>query len=238
MPVPAPPSPNTAAAVLLDAEDLEQSAAVDDLPVYRRARKRAVHKFVLSRDKDGGAPAWLTLRVASLAQSSKQLPLFLGNRPIKGNVEIVLDKPQHVVSVDVSVRLASLRSIVPSYTHSHLLTQIRGRLISWAMPARFPEKWDNEGFVLVSQNLWKADEPSQKPTFMDRLIQREGSELEGKHKFDYALALPDTVIIPSGNDAKEYHLPPSLLDKSFSVNIIYELTVTVRRGGSFGSPIK
>lgn len=88
----------------------------------------------------------------------------------------------------------------------------------------------------MSQNLWKADEPSQKPTFIDRFIQREGPELEGKHKFNYSLALPDTVIIPFGNDAKEFHLPPSLLNKSLPVNIIYELIVTVKRGGSFGSP--
>lgn len=105
MPVPAPPSPNLAAAALLDAEDLEQSAAAEDLPAYRRARKRAVHKLVLKKDRDSAA--WLTLRVASLAPSSKTLPLFLGNKPIKGNVEIDLDKPQHVISVDISVRLPS-----------------------------------------------------------------------------------------------------------------------------------
>jgi hypothetical protein len=115
--------------------------------------------------------------------------------------------------------------------------QVRGRIFSWSLPTKFPEKWDTDGFLLVAHPLWKADEPSKKPTLIDRFTQREGTELVGTHTFDFVLALPPTVSVPvAGGEPRAYPLPPSLVDKGASVNVVYELTATVKRGGSFGGP--
>jgi hypothetical protein len=115
--------------------------------------------------------------------------------------------------------------------------QVRGRIFSWSLPTKFPEKWDTDGFLLVAHPLWKADEPSKKPTLIDRFTQREGTELVGTHTFDFVLTLPPTVSVPvAGGEPRAYPLPPSLVDKGASVNVVYELTATVKRGGSFGGP--
>lgn len=81
----------------------------EDLPNYNRSertdrrqrRKRSVHKFELKKE---GKPAWLTLRLPSLAPSSKVLPAFLGNKPIVGAVYLNLEKPQSLLSIELTVR--------------------------------------------------------------------------------------------------------------------------------------
>jgi hypothetical protein len=117
------PSMSPALALLSDLED-DQTPEADagdtpppenpeqeELPTYtrpertdrRQRRKRSVHKFELKKD---GKPAWLTLRLPSLAPSSKVLPAFLGNKPIVGAVYLNLEKPQSLLSIELTVGLS------------------------------------------------------------------------------------------------------------------------------------
>jgi hypothetical protein len=104
------------------------------------------------------------------------------------------------------------------------------------VPGRLPNKNDLEVFLNISQNLWKAPE-TKKPSFVGRFTHKEGTEVEGNHKWDFSIQLPDTVIIPGGEgvEDQECHLPASIQDHSCSASIIYELAVTVKRG-TIGSP--
>jgi hypothetical protein len=104
------------------------------------------------------------------------------------------------------------------------------------MPGKMPDKWDLGGFLNITHTLWKAEEPAKKVTLVDRLKQREGTELEGRHRFEFSITLPETVVIPgtNGERGREYHLPPSLMDQNSNASVIYELSAIVRRG-SFGT---
>jgi hypothetical protein len=82
----------------------------------KEKRRRTMHKFDLKKDDK----SWLVLRLASLAPSSKSTPVYIGNKPIRGVVELNLDKPQHLISVDVTVRRSFLVSSTWLDLNEHL----------------------------------------------------------------------------------------------------------------------
>lgn len=128
--------------------------------------------------------------------------------------------------------------IRPEVLHASelILAQVRGRLLQWRQATGIPNKTDLEGFLRIDKVLWKAEEPTRKPSLVDRLTNRDGQELDGEHKFDFSISLPDTVMLPGVSDTeeRECHLPPSFSDGISHATVVYELVVIVKRG-SFGS---
>jgi hypothetical protein len=211
-------------------EDGTNASIRTALPAYEQQerRERTVHEF---EQKD--SKTVIVLRVTSLAPSSKTLPLFLGTAAITGSVKIQLEKPQHILSVDVSVRHLHCACVRTLTRHVHHL-QVQGHALLWDENVANGHNHPSVGFSVVSQTLWKAEGPSKKPSIVNRLKNREGTELKGTHTFDYSLTLPETITATCPSGSISYPLPPSMKDQAHA-SITYNLAVTIKRGG-FGGP--
>jgi hypothetical protein len=231
-PTPVPtPSPSPSPPPLppgLGEDDVDASlAAEENLPLYQRREarhhrrhRRAAHVF--EHKKDGCA---LKLRVASIASSSKALPTFLGTKPIKGSVELVFEKPQHVVSVDISVR----PPLCPPMLSRDDRLASRSAAASSRGACRPSSRRSGTRTASSSSRTRSGRRTSR--------ARSRRSSTASPSAFDFVLTLPPTVSVPvAGGEPRAYPLPPSLVDKGASVNVVYELTATVKRGGSFGGP--
>ena len=86
-----------------------------DLPAYTarlslsrpNVREPVVHTYSL---KDGRGRAWLILNVASRAPSPFCLPQLYEGEPVRGSVEVDLEKETQVKAVDIMVCIPSLRA--------------------------------------------------------------------------------------------------------------------------------
>lgn len=97
-----------------DINDLVATAPVPDLPVYttgqrprtfpatRTIERSNPQEFYYELKKRGKAFAILTI-IAEGAYS-KHMPTFVEGHPIKGRVQLILDKPDAIQSVVISVR--------------------------------------------------------------------------------------------------------------------------------------
>jgi hypothetical protein len=87
----------------IDSDDLPPPPD-EELPDYASLlpyqRPPVTHSYDLSK---GSRTPWLVLTMSSLAPSPKQVPIFFAGRPIKGTVELNLEKPEHFTSVEVEV---------------------------------------------------------------------------------------------------------------------------------------
>jgi hypothetical protein len=79
---------------------------VEELPAYslrfphHQSRSPVTHNFTLS---EGLHAPCLTLTVSSLAPSSEDVPICFADQPIKGAIELHLEKPKYFTSVEVEV---------------------------------------------------------------------------------------------------------------------------------------
>ena len=91
--------------------------------------------------------------------------------------------------------------------------------------------WERPPFYTISQPIWTAPAPTSKPSFLDRLRQREGEQLAGKRTFDFSLTIPRDAKVEGGTGQG---LLPSFMEQGARASVVYYLQVQIKRG-TFGT---
>jgi hypothetical protein len=91
---------------------------------------------------------------------------------------------------------------------------------------------ESQSFLQLSKTLWEAQAPTKKPSFWDRVRQREGEELKGKRDFPFSITIPERAKFPveKSNEGREIPLPSSMMESGAGVSVVYELEVCVKKG--------
>ncbi|KAF8968090.1 hypothetical protein BDZ97DRAFT_1916317 [Flammula alnicola] len=223
---------------------VETSAPASDLPVYTPSRRRSVmttasrtprqeqlKEFVYDIKRKGKAVASMT--ILAEASYSKHIPTFLEGLPVKGRVQLNLEKADVIQSVVVS---------------------IQGKIIAGANPNQ------HLTFVEVSSTLWSQDEghprnlsetnaalfptissPSSRAGSSNTSASSAGTglglgkfngKLQGEYTWDFSLDMPREVAIPHGRrkEIGMFSPPQTFNERHGSVSINYEVSVRFSRG--------
>ena len=90
---------NRAPSVNRASEDEELPAYAAPLPRPSTRQERVEHSFYLR----GSARPWIRLVLQSRAAKPEQMPYILGGEPVTGYVQLILEKPEYFLAVEVSV---------------------------------------------------------------------------------------------------------------------------------------
>ncbi|KAF8884615.1 hypothetical protein BD779DRAFT_1442937 [Infundibulicybe gibba] len=155
------------------------------------------HQFHLTKKRHN----WATLRILSNASSPKQLPKYMAGETVQGTFELILDGPDSIHSISIS---------------------IKGRIIT--CPG------DGETFFFLDQSLplWDKTQgdpnSGAQPSFPGKL----SGHYTWPFSFPFPTSIPKGGKEP--NISPRHQIPQTYLERNAKVSVHYELFVFISRG--------
>ncbi|KAF8893773.1 hypothetical protein BD779DRAFT_1669314 [Infundibulicybe gibba] len=173
----------------------------DTIPSTSPTARSTEHQFHLTKKEHN----WATLKIISSASSPKQPPKYLGGENIRGTFELMLEKPDSINSVNIS---------------------IKGRIITCANEGAD----DGETFVFLNQSIPLWDKMQGDPN--SKSYASPSGKLFGRYAWPFSFPFP-TSIKNDGDESdtpRSHQIPQTYLERNTTVSVHYELFVFVSRG--------
>ncbi|KAF5326885.1 hypothetical protein D9619_004143 [Psilocybe cf. subviscida] len=216
------PPPDLSDLSSLISSDLQLS----DLPSYSRSPAQAPvassgparstgrsppQEFHYELNKKGKTFAILT--IIADGQISRQMPIFIEGQPVKGRVQLMLDKPDAIQSVTINVL---------------------GQFITGA------NQGEQLSFIDISHTLWtqtdgeprnvNSGDGDSSPTTPNPPTKYSG-KLVGNYTWSFSIDLPKQVVVPYGkqNEPQIFTPPQTFNERHTRASINYEVSLRLGR---------
>ncbi|KAF9475101.1 hypothetical protein BDN70DRAFT_996645 [Pholiota conissans] len=218
-----PPSYDFAAQTTRLNDDLVATPPVPDLPAYTtgqrprafpRAREPAERQnpqeYYYELKKRGKAFAILTITTEG-TYHSKHMPTFVEGQPIKGRVQLILDKPDPIQSVVLTV----LGQFITGANQGEQLSFIDITHVIWTQADGEPKH--------ASASDDDSSPPSNSPKFTGKL--------QGEYTWPFSIDLPKEVVLTVGhrNEHQVFHPPQTFSERHTRATISYEICLKLMR---------
>ncbi|KDR78935.1 hypothetical protein GALMADRAFT_1365711 [Galerina marginata CBS 339.88] len=201
-----------------DVDNLDVSASASELPAYtpgsrvsatpRRTQARQPEPKEFSHElKNRNGTPFAILTIIAEGAYSKQIPTFLEGIPVEGRVCLILEKPDAIQSVVVSVT---------------------GKVIAGS------DEVDQLTFVDVRSTLWSLSDGEPRNSSSDDgtstlavTSPNFSGKLQGSYTWPFSIDIPKEVVRPSG---KVFNPPETFNERYVRVSVCYEVSVRFTRG--------
>ncbi|KDR78940.1 hypothetical protein GALMADRAFT_137911 [Galerina marginata CBS 339.88] len=207
-----------------DVDALDVSALASELPAYTPgSRVSATPRRVVARQtepkefshelKNRNGKPFAVLTIIAEGAYSKQIPTFIEGMPVKGRVRLILEKPDTIQSVVVSVT---------------------GKVITG-----YVEEDDQVKFVNVPSTLWSLSDGKPQNTTSEVGSSSPAvsspdftGKLQGTYTWPFSIDIPKEVILPSGpqKEPKVFNPPETFNERYARVSVCYGVSVRFTRG--------
>ncbi|KAF8968091.1 hypothetical protein BDZ97DRAFT_1916318 [Flammula alnicola] len=209
-------------------DDLVATAPVPDLPAYTPGQRvttpptsRAVtsqnpKEFYYELKKRGKTFAILT--IIAEGTYSKHMPTFVEGSPVKGRVRLILDKPDPIQSVVVTI----LGQFITGANQGEQLTFIDISHTLWSQADGEPRN--------VSSNDAR-DSSSAPPGGAASPPTKFSGKLQGDYTWSFSIDLPKQVVVAFGSrDEPQVFTPPQTFNERHTrASISYEVSLRLMR---------